>query len=355
MYYIDENIKNLERITYQNNRKAFLRLDLNENPGGLPEDFVNEVISEVTSGLVSQYPETEPFETCLANFLGIKRENICLVNGSSEGVRHIIEAYTNVGGEIVGVTPSYAMYEVYAKMYGRVFKPVKYNEDLTISVDSIIDSISDNTQLLILLNPNNPIGNAYSNEEFERILAAAKEHQITVMIDEAYMYFYNNTFIKAALENPHVFIVRTFSKLFSLAGLRLGYVVGQPEDVKTVSHLCTPHNTNAVAMLFAQRILEKEGFLDSIIKKQLDGKQYLIETLKKNGYIVSAQEGNFIFVKPKCLDADEIVSLMYEKKMILVKSYNNLGEYGKCLRVSTGEKEYMQRFIDALIDLDKVG
>ena len=182
MYYIDENIKNLERITYQNNRKAFLRLDLNENPGGLPENFVNEVMSEVTPGIISQYPETEPFETCLANFLGIKRENICLVNGSSEGVRHIIEAYTNVGGEIVGVTPSYAMYEVYAKMYGRVFKPVKYNEDLTISVDSIIDSISDNTQLLILLNPNNPIGNAYSNEEFERILAAAKKHHITMIM-----------------------------------------------------------------------------------------------------------------------------------------------------------------------------
>ena len=355
MYYIDENIKNLERITYQNNRKEFLRLDLNENPGGLPEDFVNEVISEVTPGLVSQYPETEPFESCLANFLGIKRENICLVNGSSEGVRHIIEAYTNVGGEIVGVTPSYAMYEVYSKMYGRVFKPVKYNEDLTISVDAIIDSVSDNTQLLILLNPNNPIGNAYSNEEFERILAVAKKHQITVMIDEAYMYFYNNTFIKAALENPHVFVVRTFSKLFSLAGLRLGYVVGQPEDVKIVSHLCTPHNTNAIAMLFAQRILEKGGLLDSLIKNQLDGKQYLIDTLKANGYTVSAQEGNFIFVKPKCLDAEEIVSLMYEKKKILVKSYNNLGEYGKCLRVSTGEKEYMQRFIDALIDLDKVG
>jgi len=355
MYYIDENIKNLERITYQNNRKAFLRLDLNENPGGLPEAFVNEVISEVTPGLVSQYPETEPFENCLADFLGVKRENICLVNGSSEGVRHIIEAYTSIGGEIVGVTPSYAMYEVYSKMYDRVFKPVKYNEDLTISIDSIIDSISDNTQLLILLNPNNPIGNAYSNDEFERILAAAKEHEITLMVDEAYMYFYSNTFIKAALENPHVFIVRTFSKLFSLAGLRLGYVVGQPEDVKTISHLCTPHNTNAIAMLFAQRILEKEGFLDSLIKKQLEGKNFLAATLKDHGYTVSAQEGNFIFVKPKYLDADEIVSLMYDKKRILVKSYNNLGNYGKCLRVSTGEKEYMQRFIDALIDLDKVG
>ena len=354
MYFINESIKNLERITYQNNRKAYLRLDLNENPGGLPEEFVNEVISEITPGFVSQYPETEPFETCLANFLDIKRENICLVNGSSEGVRHIIEAYTSVGGEIVGVTPSYAMYEVYAKMYDRVFKPVKYNDDLTISVDQIINSISDKTQLLILLNPNNPIGNAYSNEEFARILETTREREITLMIDEAYMYFYNNTFIKAALENQHVFVVRTFSKLFSLAGLRLGYVIGQPEDVKIISHLCTPHNTNAVAMLFAQRILEKEGFLNQIIEKQIDGKKYLIDTLKSNGYIVSAQEGNFIFVKPKNLDADEIVSLMYDKKKILVKSYNNLGEYGKCLRVSTGEREYMKRFIDALIDIDRV-
>lgn len=354
MYFINESIKNLERITYQNNRKVFLRLDLNENPGGLPKEFVNDVISEINPGLISQYPETEPFENCLANFLGIKKDNICLVNGSSEGVRYIIEAYTNVGGEIVGVTPSYAMYEVYAKMYDRAFKPVKYNDDLTISVDEIINSLSEKTQLLILLNPNNPIGNAYSNEEFERILEVTRKLGITLMIDEAYMYFYNNTFIKAALENQHVFVVRTFSKLFSLAGLRLGYVVGQLEDIKTVSHLCTPHNTNAVAMLFAQRILEKDGMLDQIIEKQLDGKQYLISELQKNGYMVSAQEGNFIFVKPKNLDADEIVSLMHEKKKILVKTYNNLGKYGKCLRVSTGEREYMKRFIDALIDIDKM-
>ena len=65
-------------------------MDLNENPGGLPEDFVNKVISEITPGLISQYPETEPFEKCLADFLNVKKENICLVNGSSEGVRHII-------------------------------------------------------------------------------------------------------------------------------------------------------------------------------------------------------------------------------------------------------------------------
>lgn len=353
MYYIDEKIKKLERITYQNNRKSYLRLDLNENPGGLPADFVNGVLAEITPGLISQYPETEPFENCLASFLGVKRENICLVNGSSEGVRHIIEAYTSAGGEIVGVTPTYAMYEVYAKMYGRVFKPVKYNDDLTISVDEIIGAISDKTQLLIILNPNNPIGNAYTNEEFALILEAAKKHEITLMIDEAYMYFYNNTFLHACLDNRHVFVVRTFSKLFSLAGLRLGYIVGQPEDIRTVSHLCTPHNTNAVAMLFAQRMIENETLLDQLIKKQLEGKQYLIDKLKENGYVVSALEGNFVFVKPKYLSPDEIVALMYERKKILVKTYNNLGRYGSCLRVSTGEKEYMERFVDALIDIDK--
>ncbi len=354
MYYVNEDIKNLERITYQNNRKDYLRLDLNENPGGLPLDFVNEVRSEISPNLISQYPETAAFERCLADFLGIETDNLCLTNGSSEGVRHIIEAYTNVGGEIVGVTPSYAMYEVYAKMYGRKFKPVYYQEDLTISVDAILCSISKKTQLLILLNPNNPIGNAYNNEEFQQLLNACKEKQITMLIDEAYMYFYNNTFIQACLENKHVFVVRTFSKLFSMAGLRLGYVVGESEDITVIRHLCTPHNTNAVAMLFAQRIIEKDGLLDALIEKQLEGKQYLINCLKNKNYTLYAEEGNFIFVKPKYLDADEIVQLMYEKKKILVKSYTNLGLYGKCLRVSTGEKQYMQQFVDALLDVDRM-
>ena len=353
MYYTNPYLIDLERIVYQNNRKAFLRLDLNENPGGLPEEFIQKVLKEVTPGFISQYPETQEFIESIGRHLGIDDKNICLVNGSAEGIRHTIEAFSSEGGKIVGVVPSYAMYEVYAQMYGRKYVRVPYREDLTITAEDIVSYLSADVQLLILLNPNNPIGNAYSNEEFEKILVAAKEYEITILIDEAYMYFYNNTFLKYAVNNKHVLLTRTFSKLFSLGGLRLGYVVGQPDEVKMISNLCTPHNTNAMAMLFAQRILEDQDLLNELIDIQLKGKAYLVEVLSKEGYEVNAQEGNFVFIKPKKLDADVIVEKMKEEKSILIKSYSGIGILGKCLRVSTGAKEYMQVFLKALLDIDR--
>lgn len=234
MYYLDENVKDLVRIFDQNERKDYLRLDLNENPGGLPQEFVTSVLETITPQLVAQYPETLQFTETLAEFLNTDTAHLCLVNGSAEGIRYIIQAFTSPNGRIVGVTPSYFMFQVYAEMYGRNFVKVPYRNDLTMDVDDIIAEITDDTQLLVLLNPNNPMGNTYSDEEFEKMMAVAREKQVTVLIDEAYHYFYPATFIKYALNEEHVFVTRTFSKLFSMAGCRLGYVVGWPDGVKIV-------------------------------------------------------------------------------------------------------------------------
>lgn len=351
MYYLDSKIENLHRIFDQNERKDYLRLDLNENPGGLPQSFIDEVLSDITPRFISQYPETLEFTEKLANYLGADISNICLVNGSSEGIRYIIQAFTSPGGKIVGVVPSYFMFQVYSEMYGRNFVKVPYNEDLTMSIDNIIEKLTDDTQLLILLNPNNPMGNVYTEEEFKRIMDVANEKQITVLVDEAYHYFYPGTFIEYALKNKHVFITRTFSKLFSLAGCRLGYVVGWAEGVKMVQKLSTPHNTNAFAMKFAEKMIENPEIIDGLIEKFREGREYLIETLEKNGYQHKGEAGNFIFIKVKT-DADIIVKRMKEEKKILIKSYDNVGNFGKCLRVTIGEKKYMEIFTQALFQLD---
>lgn len=352
MYYLDSKIENLYRIFDQNERKDYLRLDLNENPGGLPQEFINEVLKNVTPQFVAQYPETLHFTEKLAEFLGTDIQHLCLVNGSAEGIRYIIQAFTSPEGRIVGVVPSYFMFQVYSEMYGRNFVKVPYNEDLTMDVENIIREMTDETQLLILLNPNNPMGNVYSEEEFVRILTVAKEKQITVLVDEAYHYFYPKTFINYALNDEHVFVTRTFSKLFSMAGCRLGYVAGWPEGVKMVQKLCTPHNTNAFALLFAEKVIETPGVLQSLIDNFKEGRNYLLETLDENGYAHKGEAGNFIFIKTKT-DAETIVKRMKEEKKILIKSYPNVGEFGTCLRVSIGEKKYMQIFMKALIEIDK--
>lgn len=352
MYYIDPKIENLYRIFDQNERKDYLRLDLNENPGGLPQEFIENVLKGVDGQLVAQYPETLHFTEVLAKFLGTDISHLCLVNGSAEGIRYIIQAFTSPNGRIVGVVPSYFMFQVYSEMYGRDFVKVLYNEDLSMDVKNIIAALTDDTQLLILLNPNNPMGNVYSEEEFERIIKAANAKRINVLVDEAYHYFYPGTFINYALHHEHVFVTRTFSKLFSMAGCRLGYVAGWPEGVKMVQKLCTPHNTNAFAMKFAEAIIENPAVLKSLIDNFNEGRNYLIETLDANGYAHKGEAGNFIFIKTNT-DAQKIVKRMKEDKKILIKSYPNVGEFGTCLRVSIGEKKYMQQFCNALFELDK--
>ena len=351
MYYLNPRVKDLYRIFDQNERKDYLRLDLNENPGGLPQEFIMKVLSDVTPQFVAQYPETLHFTEVLARHLNTDISHLCLVNGSAEGIRYIIQAFTSPNGRIVGVVPSYFMFQVYSEMYGRDFVKVSYNEDLSMNIMNIIAEMTDDTQLLILLNPNNPMGNVYTDEEFEAIFKVAQEKQITILIDEAYHYFYPKTFIKYALEKEHVFVTRTFSKLFSLAGCRLGYVVGWPDGVKMVQKLCTPHNTNAFAMRFAEAILETPGMMDSLIEKFNEGRSYLISELDRNGYPHKGEAGNFIFIKPNT-DAQTIVDRMRAEKKILIKTYPNVGEFGNCLRVSIGEKKYMEQFLKALLELD---
>lgn len=352
MYYLDPKVKELYRIFDQNERKDFLRLDLNENPGGLPMKLIQSVLEKVTPQFVAQYPETLHFTQVLAKYLGTDISHLCLVNGSAEGIRYIIQAFTAPNGRIVGVVPSYFMFQVYSEMYGRDFVKVPYNQDLTMDVKRIIAALTDDTQLLILLNPNNPMGNVYTEEEFKQIVSAAKEKEITILVDEAYHYFYPKTFMEYALKGEHIFVTRTFSKLFSMAGCRLGYVAGWPEGIKMVQKMCTPHNTNAFAMAFAEAILETPNVLETLIADFMAGRKYLIDQLDINGYLHKGEAGNFLFIKPKT-DAQRIVERMKSEKKILIKQYPNVGEFGNCLRVSIGAKEYMEPFVKALLELDK--
>ena len=352
MYYLNPRLVNLERIFDQNERSSYLRLDLNENPGGLPKEIIDKALSEITPELIAEYPETAHFVKVLAEHLGTNEENICLTNGSAEAIRYVIEAFTSEGGKVVGVVPSYFMFQVYSEMYGRNFIKVPYDNNLDMNIDNIIKELTDDTQLLILLNPNNPMGNIYTEDEIDRILSVAKEKEITVLIDEAYHYFYPKTFLSRALENEHIFVTRTFSKLFSMAGCRLGYVVGWADGVKMVQKLTTPHNTNVFALKIAEAVLTTPGALDKLIDTFNKGRSYLVKWLDDNNYQHKGDAGNFIFIQPKT-NAAKLVENMKEKKKILIKSYPDVGELGDCLRVSIGAITYMERFTKALIELDK--
>lgn len=350
MYYINEDVLNLNRKFDQNSRDGYLRMDLNENPVGLSQEFINKVLSDVTPELVAKYPETEGFQRYLANYIGVDRDQICLTNGSAEAIRHIFEAYSHPGGKIVSVAPSYAMYEIFAKMYGRIHVPVAYKNDFEIDIEDILDAIDNDVDIVVLLNPNNPVGDCHTEEDVRRVIEKAKKCEATVLIDEAYFYFHPETFIKFAIENEHVILTRTFSKVFSLAGCRLGYCVGHAKDIELVQKLCTPHNVNMFAMKFAYEIMNTPGMIEELVRIQLEGKNHLIDTLRSKGYTVASSEGNFVFIETK-RDAETVCKKLKENK-ILVKHYPNC-KYSKYIRVSIGEKAVIDKFLEVFYKVDQ--
>lgn len=351
MYYTNKSIKNLYRILNdQDNRSDYLRLDWNENPIGLPKEFVDSL--SIKPEELAMYPETDPFLETLSKYIDVPKENICLTNGSIEGIRYIIEAFTGVGGRVVGVSPSYPMYKVFCEMYDREWVNVKYN-GYKVDMRDLLGKLTKDTQLLCLMNPNNPIGDCYLDEDIDLILKLCKELEITVLIDEAYYLFNPKTFIKYALENDHIFITRSFSKLFSMAGCRLGYVVGDPESLLLVKKLCNPDNVNFFALKVAKKLLESPDVIEQLLDEFKIGKDFLLEKLDRYDYKYIDTNANFILIKPHC-NAEHIVKRMKTEKKILIRSYKNIDSTGNYLRVTIADKDSMNRFIDALLDVDEI-
>ena len=369
--YVKPWIKDIVRVGGQQGRAGFLRLDMNENPGGLPADFVEDVKRELTPEYLAMYPEESRCLSLLADYLTVEAgmaipenraqgrpasgsigvDNLCLTHGSDMAIRYLFEVYAEKGSTVVTVAPSFEMYRIYSLVFGLNHRPVIYHDDFTLPVEEILEAIQEDTDIVVLLNPNNPIGRAYTDEEFEQITDKAAEVGALVIVDEAYHYFYKKTFLREALGKDHVVVIRTFSKLMSMAGCRMGFMVANPQLAEYVKHVRPSFEVNTVALKFAEKLLERPELIERMQKEAEEGKRYLLTALKAAGYDVMEREGNFIFVRPKCLGAAEAAARLEQEKHVLVKTYGAplLKDY---LRISTGARCYMEQFLEAFYEVD---
>ena len=344
--YVNETV----RMFPSQGRYGKLRYDMNENPEGLPKGFVDSVLTEITPEFLAIYPESDRFLRKYADFVGVKFENLMCTNGSDMAIRYLLETFGEVGKEVVTVAPSFEMYWVNCNILGYKHVPIAYEQDLTINVEKVIRAISENTRVVVLLNPNNPIGNVYSIEEFDAIQKRAEEVGALVIVDEAYHYFYPETFLNEALAAPNVVVLRTFSKLMSLAALRLGLIIGNPTLISYVRKSRLTFDVNAVALLFAERLIEHPEIIAGLVLNQQEGKDYAIEQLRYRGYWCKDCRGNFIFIRTKH-DAHDIARMLEEKFDVLVHSYSN-HLLKDLIRVSTGSKNAMRAFLEAFFKVD---
>lgn len=349
-YHVNPNIKDTFRVFPMQGRSAYHRYDANENPEGLPADFVQSVLDEITPELLAMYPEPDRFLHKYADFIGVDFENVYATNGSDHGIRVLLETFGELGKDVVTVSPTFEIYWVCCSLLGLKHKPVPYNSDFTIKTEQILEAISEDTRVVVLLNPNSPIGNLYSEEDVSLIIAKAKQVGAVVILDEAYHYFYEKTFLHFALENDNVVLLRTFSKLMSLAGCRIGVVVGCPEIIHYVKNSRLAYELNSVGLLFAERIIEHPEMIRNLILQEKEGKTYVMEVLKSKGYWCMDCHGNYVLVKPKH-DAREVSRRLADEKQTLVHPYGN-EMLKNLLRVTVGSKQSMEFFVEQFLEID---
>ncbi|MFC1823055.1 pyridoxal phosphate-dependent aminotransferase [Thermodesulfobacteriota bacterium] len=350
MSKIKSYLKNVHRTTPSTqSRSEYLRLDMNENPAGLPEGFVREALSEIESGYLASYPEYSTLTKKIAEHNGIDPENICISNGSDGAIKYIFDAYVLPGDKVLLTDPTFAMYPVYCKMFGAEPGFFPYNDDFTFSVDRFVDKISSSFSLVVLVNPNNPTGTAIEPEQIERVVQRCSEHDVLILIDEAYFYFYDKSCIGWVNQFDNLVILRTFSKLCGLASLRLGYAAACSRIIQSLEKVKPSFDVNGVAVILGQKILENPQIIEEQINIINKGKTFLKNELEARGVEYQTGEANFFLIK--CPGkVNEISEALREKKILVAGDFKQafLREY---IRVTVGSLECMRLFCDIFFSL----
>ena len=351
MYYVNPAIKNAVRVPQPEGRGKYVRLDQNENPDGLPQWLFDSAMNKVTPEYLSIYPEETIPTTKYAHLLGLEKENVTLTAGSTVGMGYVIKVFGQKDKNILCVTPSFAMYEVYAKMIGMNVNQIKYEDDFSFKIENTLSQINKNTGIVVLVNPNMPVGNVYPKAEMKAVIEKAKENDALVIIDEAYYYFYDQTAIELTKEYDNVVVLRTFSKMLSMPALRLGAIISNPEIIRCINNYKPHYTVNSIALLFAEAIVDNHDKLLSELKEQyLEGKEYILKELSDNGYETIPSEGCYVCIKPKYKTSREITDLLKENKILILCGKDGLTGW---LRLTITHKKYMEIFMSTLLKIDR--
>jgi len=349
MYYVNKDVDSLRRAEGPARKEGVLRLNLNENPEGLPEDFVRGVLSKVTPDFLSRYPDAGEFVNLYAKHANVSEECICAINGSEQGIRSIFMVFGKPGSSVVSVAPTFVMYMIYAQMIGLKFKTVSYDGSFKMDHRKILEQIGDDTSIVSIVNPHMPFGDCFTECQIREIIEKARKHDAIVVIDEAYHYFCGTTYIDMIREYDNVFVLRTFSKLFSIASCRLGVIMGCPEIMGHLAKCKSMSDVNGFALLFGSEALRRPELIKKMIDIEAEGHRYVVSELRDRGYTVHDAQGNFILFKTKH-DAAEVGRRLKERD-VYVKNHGDdlLRDW---IRINTGSRNAMEKFLEALSEAD---
>jgi histidinol-phosphate aminotransferase len=327
-----------------------LRLDFNENTAGC-SPRVLECLRQLGQEQLARYPEREPEEAAVADMLGIAAAEVLLTNGVDEAIHLLCETYLEPGDEALIVVPTYSMYRIYMMAAGAQVISVPAGKDFAFPADDLRNRITPRTRLIAIANPNNPTGTVAPLEDLLQIARAAPD--AAVLVDEAYFEFYGKSILPARDRIPNLFVARTFSKAYGLAGLRIGMLVGDASQMRAVRRVGSPYNVNAAALACLREALRDQAYIQQYVSEVRESRFRLEQALEASGIQFWASQANFVLARVGA--AASFVERM-RRRGILVRDRSSDHDCEGCVRITLGLRAHADRLLSALQEtLEELG
>jgi len=319
-----------------------LSLDLNENLAGCSPRVLARLRTLRTAD-IARYPQREIGERLVANFLGVNPEAVLLTNGVDETLCLLFSTYLREGCELLFSDPTFVMYPIFGQAFGAELVRVPAGENFAFPAAEILSRISPRTQVIVIANPNNPTGTVAAPVDLLRIVKAAPD--AAVLIYEAYFDFYGETVLEELPRHPNLFVARTFSKAYGLAGLRLGALIGPPEQIGFIRRFCSPFNVNAVALACLEESLADQDFVRDYVAQVKQGREQIARLCLELGLEHWPSSANFVLVRVG-KNAGELVAAMQRRGIMIRDSSSSPGCQG-CVRITVPARQQMNGVLDA--------
>lgn len=328
-------------------RRGIELMDRNERTIDFPHDVIEELHGLLTSFTLRAYPEPAPLYDELAAWLNLPREMLLLTTGADGGLRTIFDTFVEPRDEVVSPIPSYGMIPVYCGISGAILQGVRFNSDLSIDIRQVLNRINDRTKLVILANPSQPIERLYSEEEMVRVLEKCERRGALLVVDEAYHHFCPITALPLLKVYGNLIIVRTFSKAFGIAGVRLGYLISRPENITHLNKVRPMYEVHSMAVAIGLYLLKNDHLMKSYVAEVKEGMAFLTAALRRFGLKASGQWGNSILVTlPADLSGREVAEALKARGFLIrVEVEPPLSNH---IRITVGPKAQAERLLGAL-------
>ena len=322
-----------------------LRLDFNENTLAC-SPRVREVLSNISAGSLTRYPEREPVEAIVAAHVGVRAEQLALTNGVDEAIHVLFETFLEADVELLLPVPTYTMYEVYASATDARVVAVQAADDLQFPFQRLLAAITPRTKIIAVANPNSPSGSVATREQLLEL--AQRAPQAVLLVDEAYYHFHGETLMDLVGAVPNLVVARTFSKAYGLAGLRLGLLAGPVELMRWVRRVLSPYSVNSIALACLPPALDDTAYINWYVSEVLAGRGDLEAALDRVGLRRWPSRANFILVDIGAQHR-EFVRIMRSAGVLVRDRSKDPGCDGR-VRITIGTREQMKQAITALND-----